>query len=182
DEPPRGGLCRAQQAEDRKPEMAGESGAGCSLGRCFVISVEPRHGHQREGDALECCPVLLDCRASVHCRPPSIRRRDCRMGGKGGDKWTGVGCCVNRFVFPSLAKSNTWLRQDVDFAFSPATGGDRAGAIDASCYPAAPRRSLAFRRATGTTNSPSANRPLTPRPFDRLRRGEITLASASPQI
>src|SRR5690606_4194855 len=33
---------------------------------------------------------------------------------------------ISWLLFPPLAKSNTWLRQDVDFAFSPAKGGDRA--------------------------------------------------------
>src|SRR5690606_22635154 len=64
--------------------------------------------------------------------------------------------------------------QTLSFRFAPAKmskalsppqkGGDRAGAIDASCYPAAPRRSLTFHRAAGTTNSPSANRRSPPAP------------------
>ena len=47
--------------------------------------------------------------------------------GDGGGEDVIVWMLISWMLFPPLAKSNTWLRQDVDFAFSPAKGGDKAG-------------------------------------------------------
>src|SRR5690606_41227429 len=109
EQPPCCGLCGAQEPQNRKPEMAGKDWAMCAFGSSLSMrsGAQSRHGDERGDDAPQRQPVPLDRRTPVHGALLPSRRRDCRMGGKSGDKWTGVGCCVNRSFIPSLAKSNT---------------------------------------------------------------------------